>query len=238
MACRIRKVRIYITEDHFLHSDRLYYQYDPSRVAACPLTIHALIHIANDTRNAGPLCRIWEFVTERAMGIIARSVKNKRLPFSQLAETVKLREQLKAVAIRFDMIDKLQIRRKRRNWSHVSSAETLLPNLSKSQWRIMTIAHECYFVGSTTVLMNPGEKDYKWTQHEKRLVAVYLKNSLGLTSSAPRIEKELPATVQRWGKIRVLGEKEIIRSKWSNSRLAQDRMRDASFVRVSVFSQV
>ena len=86
--------------------------------------------------------------------------------------------------------------------------------------------------GDTTVLMRPMEASYRWTQSEKRQVAIYFKNSLNLKVSAQQIEKELPHTVQRWGKIRVLGEKEVIRSKWSNERLAQDRLRDASFVRV------
>jgi hypothetical protein len=109
----------------------LYYRYEPSRVTTCPLTIHALLHIASDTRHAGPLSRIWEFATERSMGVIARSVKSKRLPFAQLAETVKMREQLKAVGIRYNLIRELSLRKPRRNWKELTSKETMLREISR-----------------------------------------------------------------------------------------------------------
>jgi hypothetical protein len=40
--------------------------------------------------------------------------------------------------------------------------------------------------------------------------------------------KELPDTVQRWGKMR-----NMMGSEWSVRRIAADRVRDNSFVRVS-----
>jgi len=110
---------------------RLYYRYDYDRLSACPLTIHALIHIPNDTRNAGPLSRIWEFVTERVMGLIARSVKSKRFPFSQLARGAKKMEQIKMVAMKYQLEDELNLRRKRRDWSVLGADEEMLLHISK-----------------------------------------------------------------------------------------------------------
>lgn len=109
---------------------RLYYQYDSKRVTACPLTIHALLHIASDTRHLGPLSHIWEFATERSMGSIARSVKNKKLPFAQLAETVKVREQLKMVMARYRLAKELSISRTRRDWGKLSSKEQMILEIS------------------------------------------------------------------------------------------------------------
>jgi hypothetical protein len=87
----------YCTSDAF----RLYYQYEYSHLSACPLTIHALIHIPNDTRNAGPLSHIWEFSTERIMGLIAQSVTNKQCPFSRLSKNVKKMEQIKLTTMKY-----------------------------------------------------------------------------------------------------------------------------------------
>lgn len=110
---------------------RLYYRYDYDRLSACPLTIHALIHIPNDTLNAGPLSRIWEFVSERIMGLIARSVTSKRFPFSQLSRNVK---KIKMVAIKYGVEDQLHLHRNRRDWSVLGAHEEMLLHISKSSY--------------------------------------------------------------------------------------------------------
>jgi len=110
---------------------RLYYRYDEDRLPACPLTIHAFIHIPNDTRNAGPLSRIWEFVTERIMGLIGRSIKSKRYPFSQLAKSMKKMEQLKLVAMKYELWDFLKLDNRRRNWDKLQGDEIMYPDISK-----------------------------------------------------------------------------------------------------------
>jgi len=58
---------------------------------------HALDHLPDDILNAGPPLALWEFVTERSMGEVARSVTSHVYPFSQLANTLIQREQLKVV---------------------------------------------------------------------------------------------------------------------------------------------
>jgi hypothetical protein len=100
------------------------------RISACPLTLHAMIHLASDTRNAGPLSRIWEYVTERFMGRIARSITSRQYPFSQLAETVKRTEQIKVVALRYGLEDQLKLERTRRDWSRLGAQETMLLDIS------------------------------------------------------------------------------------------------------------
>ncbi|PVF91126.1 hypothetical protein CPB86DRAFT_720040 [Serendipita vermifera] len=215
------------------HTDyeRLYYRFTASRLSACPLTIHALIHIAHDTRNAGPLSRLWEFVTERTMGTIARSVKSRRLPFSQLAETVKVREQMKTIAIRYNLPRELSIKRTRRDWSSLSGTECMFPEINKYHPSPNSCSPPA---DDTTVLMSPRQDEFAWEEYHRKLVAAYFKQELGLTSTIPTIMKEVPKKVTRWGKFRVFGESQIIRCKWAGDRLSQDQVRDASFVRVEL----
>ena len=101
------------------------------RISACPLTIHALVHIAKSTRHCGPLSRIWEFVTERFMGKVARHVTSRQYPFSQIAETIKKGEQLKIVAMKFGLEEKLFQTDRRRDWSVLLSQEWMIPEISK-----------------------------------------------------------------------------------------------------------
>lgn len=107
------------------------------RLSTCPLTIHALIHVAQATRDAGPLSRIWEYVTERFMGKIARNVTSRQYPFSQIAESVKKQEQLKTVAMKFGLEEELFQADRRRNWSVLGGQERMV--LEISQYLFLTV---------------------------------------------------------------------------------------------------
>ena len=40
---------------------RYYYQMNPERLGTCPLTIHALLHIADSILETGPVWTAWAF---------------------------------------------------------------------------------------------------------------------------------------------------------------------------------
>jgi hypothetical protein len=122
---------------------RYYYRYKIGRISTCPLTMHAIIHLVSSTRHAGPLSCIWEYITERFMGKIARSIKSRQYPFSQLAETVKKGEQIKVLAIKYGLEKELFLTDKRCNWSVEGKQERMIPEISKytvnySMWVLIT----------------------------------------------------------------------------------------------------
>ncbi|KIM21216.1 hypothetical protein M408DRAFT_110138, partial [Serendipita vermifera MAFF 305830] len=199
--------------------EELYYRYDMDRISACPLNVHAMIHISNDTRHAGPLSRIWEYVTERFMGQISRSIKSRRYPFAQLSETVKKREQMKLVIAKYGLENELIFGAERRDWFKLSGQEMMFPEIN-----------------GTTVLKSPTQADFAWPADHQMQVAIYFKQALQLRASAQRIKKELPSEVFRWGKFRVLGEKGVVSSEWAQGRLSSDMRRDSSFVRVELLA--
>ncbi|KIM34175.1 hypothetical protein M408DRAFT_59842 [Serendipita vermifera MAFF 305830] len=199
--------------------EELYYRYDMDRISACPLNVHAMIHIANDTRHAGPLSRIWEYVTERFMGQISRSIKSRRYPFAQLSENVKKREQMKLVIAKYGLENELIFGAERRDWFKLSGQETMFPEIN-----------------DTTVLKSPTQAGFAWPREHRLQVAIYFKQALQLTASSERIKKVLPSEVYRWGKFRVFGEKGVVSSKWAQERLSSDARRDSSFVRVELLA--
>jgi hypothetical protein len=107
------------------------YRFEMDRISACLLTVHALIHLHNDTLHAGPLSRIWEYVTERFMGKIAQSITSRQYPFSQLAKTVKKMEQVKMVVFKYGLEKKLYFAKERRGWSKITQQEKAYPEISK-----------------------------------------------------------------------------------------------------------
>ena len=67
---------------------RYYYCYDPERISACPLTIHALLHIADGIAIAGPVWAYWAFPMERYCGKLLPAIKNRRFPYSNLSNYI------------------------------------------------------------------------------------------------------------------------------------------------------
>lgn len=84
--------------------------------------------------------------------------------------------------------------------------------------------------------MSPHEARYAWPDKERRVVAVYIKQAYGLKATAPAILKFLPVSIERWGKFRVKGERNVVRSDWAAGRISTDRLRDSSYVRVRTHS--
>ena len=61
---------------------RLYYQYSPSHLPTCPLTIHALLHVADGMKAAGPVWTYWAFPMEQFCGQLLPHIRSQRHPFS------------------------------------------------------------------------------------------------------------------------------------------------------------
>ena len=94
------------------------------------LVMHEMDHIPEDILNCGPPPALWEFVTERSMGEVARSVTSRRFPFSQLARTLMQREQIKVLQMRYHkMSESLDYSVPARDWNTNSCAEKLFPEV-------------------------------------------------------------------------------------------------------------
>lgn len=168
------------------------------------------------------------------MGEVARSVTSRVYPFSQLAQTLMQREQLKVLRMRYpDMSEELDYGGDRRDWDVVSCAETEFPEISELKSDIIMN----YIRLSTTstddqCLLRTPHGHYKLAPSEKVAIGVYFQQALGLSASSKLIAKYLPDQVERWGKMRIKGNAECIRSRYANESV-RETYRDASFARVS-----
>lgn len=106
-----------------MHSCRLYYQYDIDKLSACPLTVHALLHVPGDIRKNGPPCMNWSFVMERWCGWLLPAVKSRKLPYVSLALRQHQIAMLRDIELRYDLANILQPRKIQGNG--LSTRETL-----------------------------------------------------------------------------------------------------------------
>ncbi|KAK0458724.1 uncharacterized protein EV420DRAFT_1620490 [Desarmillaria tabescens] len=90
--------------------ERIYYQHDYNRLSTCPLTVHALLHIADSIKATGPVWCYWAFPMERYCGTIQPAIHSRRHPFASLARHVLEDAQLTQIKIYYDVVDELSLR--------------------------------------------------------------------------------------------------------------------------------
>jgi len=93
---------------------RIFYQGDPSRISACPVTIHSLLHIADGIKAAGPVWATWAFVMERYCGFIKRrAVRSRAHPYASINRRIVEMAQLNVILMKYGLRKKLTLKAKR-----------------------------------------------------------------------------------------------------------------------------
>jgi hypothetical protein len=88
----------------------MYYQHNPDRISACPLTVHALLHIAPCIKATGPVWCYWAFPMERYCGVLQPAIRNRRFPFASLDRHVLEEAQLTQVGAIYDKAEELSLK--------------------------------------------------------------------------------------------------------------------------------
>src|SRR5260221_14334838 len=93
------------TKADSIHGSSLYYQYKPERLPACPLIIHALLHIPNQIRWMGPCWTTWAFPIERQCGYFQCSIKSRQNPYTNMDQHLANLSQLWQIKILYNLTD-------------------------------------------------------------------------------------------------------------------------------------
>ena len=88
-----------------IDTSSLYYQHNPERLLACPLTIHALLHIPDQIRWMGPCWTTWAFPIERQCGYFQRSIKSRRNPYANMDQHLTDLSQLQQIKVLYNLTD-------------------------------------------------------------------------------------------------------------------------------------
>ncbi|KAJ7752315.1 hypothetical protein B0H16DRAFT_1546550 [Mycena metata] len=89
--------------------EEIYFQYDVNRLPICPLTIHALLHIAPGIKFMGPVWCYWAFPTERFCGSIGPGIRSRRFPWASLDRHVFENAQLTQIKVVYNVADELSL---------------------------------------------------------------------------------------------------------------------------------
>ncbi|KAG1859536.1 hypothetical protein DFJ58DRAFT_701494 [Suillus subalutaceus] len=86
-------------EEFELQFSGIYYQHNPERLSTCPITIHALLHIADSIEEAGPVWTSWAFPMERFCGQMQPAITSKCYPDACMARYIIEHAQLTQAAL-------------------------------------------------------------------------------------------------------------------------------------------
>jgi hypothetical protein len=92
-----------------LRFNRLYYQYQPHRLSTCPLTLHALLHIAWGIRVAGPVWAYWAYPMERHCNMLLPSIKSRRHPYASINAFVTAMAQIDQIRLKYNCSKELTL---------------------------------------------------------------------------------------------------------------------------------
>jgi hypothetical protein len=88
---------------------RLYYENNPARLSACPLTIHALLHVGWGIRVTGPVWTYWAYPMERHCNTLLQAIKSKRHPYASITSFVSATAQLDQIRLLYDLYEVLDL---------------------------------------------------------------------------------------------------------------------------------
>ena len=95
------------------------------------LTIHGLLHIANDIRHAGPCWATWTFYTERFCGILQSGLHSRKKSAANLDKRVLHMAYLSQLGVKYNLDDELSTVEGRRS-DEIRKEEIVLADCKSS----------------------------------------------------------------------------------------------------------
>ena len=107
----------------FLTLSRFYYQFQKERLSACTSCIHALLHVADDIRETGPVWINWAFGTEHYCGSLLPAVKLRSHPYTAMSNYMLHKVQVAQIRLRWGLAKELEFE----SVDEISSMEFIYP---------------------------------------------------------------------------------------------------------------
>ncbi|KAF7374016.1 hypothetical protein MSAN_00282000 [Mycena sanguinolenta] len=187
-----------------------YYQYEEDRLSACPLTIHGLLHVPDDIRFCGPSWGTWTFWIERFCGYLQASLRSRRHPWANLNNHVLQLAYLEQLGARYDLTDEL--------------SRFNQPDKSK-----LSESEKMYDDYPDVILRAPYKATHNPNDITRARIAGYI--SAVIHKKRNIIKKKLPENMPRWGRMRIAGDGDRIRSVSATSAKHDETERDMTYVR-------
>ncbi|KAH9847274.1 hypothetical protein C2E23DRAFT_742220 [Lenzites betulinus] len=196
-----------------LEYEEFYYQYDPDRLSTCPVTIHALLHIADSIQKSGPVWASWAFVMERYCGMLQPAIQSRRFPYSSLNRYVLDHARLTQIKLMYGPRARSQL--------------NLNPPTTGLKGRTVP--------GYDTCVLLPAHHRVRLQSDRGLTDKIIGALRTRMDTVMPHlIRRALPDEVDEWGKLRILNDGDTIRAAAMEKSGSPEDKRDATYVRYEV----
>ncbi|KAL5632974.1 hypothetical protein ACGC1H_003460 [Rhizoctonia solani] len=214
MLKRLKSTSLSLTINYTNGQCRLYYQYKYDLISVCKLTLHALLHVADDVLRCGPVWVVWSFVVERFCREVTFCAKSKVVPYKTISKHVLQMSQIAAIAGQFPQIRKALLFGKNDAPSPVSRMEKVYPEYEEDN----------------VVLRFPRLHEFLLQPPVRKRLARFLCTNYPHQTYSAWLEF-IPERCERWGKLRIANGGDKIRASAPCNPASVYGKRDASFVR-------
>ncbi|KAJ6479116.1 hypothetical protein C8R45DRAFT_833107 [Mycena sanguinolenta] len=185
----------------------IYFQHNPERLSTCPLTIHALLHIALSIKFCGPVWCYWAFPMERFCGSIQPGIRSRRFPWASMDRYVFELAQLTQIKTVYNIGDALSLRDP--------------PAQIRGSFSDLHYA---------SCLLLPPKSQQPLSSGQLRSIAAAISTRSG--AKMPVVNKALKnAVIDEWGKVRRVDSDERDTMRSCSVGTVSEDARDATFVR-------
>jgi hypothetical protein len=207
---------------------RLYYQYSPSRLSACPLTIHGLLHVVDGMEAAGPVWTYWAFPTERFCGRLLPEIRSRRHPFSNIDNFIVASAKLSQIKIMYNLDEELSLRPKKAEVLRGSFAHPSCMSSRSTQTPFLT---DIKFLDPRYILLPPQRPSSTIPQPVENKIAIHFATRFSQNMNTVRryLKKE---NITQWARVQRLAGGDLMYASELFTQ-TEDR-RDATYVRVCV----
>ncbi|KAG6815253.1 hypothetical protein H0H93_010446 [Arthromyces matolae] len=189
--------------------EEIYYQQDLQRLPTCPITVHALLHLASSIKFAGPVWCYWAYPMERYCGQLQPTIKSRRFPYASIDRYVTEDAQLSQIKITHNLFAELSLKAPR-----------------------IGIRGSCQVPEYPSCILLPPKSHERPTEHLQSITAA-IATRFKVTISIAR--KAIAASsIEEWGKVRRVDSSEGDTFRAAGLGIIRDDSRDASFVRYEV----
>ena len=144
--------RLLSLPDAIWQVSRIYYQHMPSHVTCCPLTVHALLHIALTIRAMGPVWAYWAFLMEHHCSEILCNIRSQWFPYASINKYVTCQAQLTHITLLYNLHKKLQLKLPT---SHDN--DVCLPSCEPALHVLTNMHAYCYILDPSFILTPPKQ---------------------------------------------------------------------------------
>lgn len=102
-------ILFHVFDADILYELSIYFQHDVERLSACPVTVHALLHIAGSIKSMGPVWCYWAFPMERYCGSLQPAIRSRRFPYRSLDRHVVETAQLTQIKTVYGIAEELSL---------------------------------------------------------------------------------------------------------------------------------